>query len=218
MKETNPDPNNYEGEDVPLWEFYFYTINGQRLVTIDCNNANSKYQPNCWPVGENTYFGRRMLVSNGVHVLTDRWSRADVPREHDCSHSQVEPRDKDGNDLRLERGDRPRSRTARPKRAARLAVKAVAGYRANVPYAAGWILGRLAEGAAKFGIPHPKPAAVSTVRAHSGSRPSANPNPQPAPALNLLIWCRSTVVLPLDTPISTPSAIFPPVIYPRSKA
>jgi RHS repeat-associated protein len=72
MKETNPDPNNYEGEDVPSWEFYFYTINGQRLVTIDCNNANSKYQPNCWPVGENTYFGKKLLVSNGVYVVTDR--------------------------------------------------------------------------------------------------------------------------------------------------
>jgi RHS repeat-associated protein len=72
MKLTNPDPNNYEGEDNPLWEFYFYTINGQRLVTIDCNNANAQYQPNCWPVGENTYFGRRMLVSNGVYVVTDR--------------------------------------------------------------------------------------------------------------------------------------------------
>ena len=72
MKETNPDPNNYEGEDVPSWEFYFYTIDGQRLVTIDCNNANAQYQPNCWPVGENTYFGGKMLVSNGVYVVTDR--------------------------------------------------------------------------------------------------------------------------------------------------
>jgi len=72
MKETNPDPSNYEGEDIPSWEFYFYTINGQRLVTIDCNNANAQYQPNCWPVGENTYFGGKMLVSNGVYVVTDR--------------------------------------------------------------------------------------------------------------------------------------------------
>ena len=35
--------------------------------------------------------------------------------------------------------------------------------------------------------------------------------------LNLLIWYRSTVVLPLDIPISTPSAIFPPVIYRGTK-
>jgi len=72
MKETNPDPNNYEGQNNPLWEFYFYTINGQKLVTIDCNNANAQYQPNCWPVGENVYFGKRLLVSNGVYVVTDR--------------------------------------------------------------------------------------------------------------------------------------------------
>jgi RHS repeat-associated protein len=72
MKLTNPDPNNYAGEDDLLWEFYLYTINGQRLVTINCNNANAQYQPNCWPVGENTYFGGRMLVSNGVYVVTDR--------------------------------------------------------------------------------------------------------------------------------------------------
>jgi RHS repeat-associated protein len=72
MKETNPDPNNYEGEDNPLWEFYFYTITGQKLLTIDCDDANAKDQPSCWPVGENIYFGKRLLVSNGVYVATDR--------------------------------------------------------------------------------------------------------------------------------------------------
>jgi RHS repeat-associated protein len=72
MKETNPDPDDYEGEYNPLWEFYFYTINGQKLVTIDCNNANAQYQPNCWVVGENVYFKKKLLVSNGVYVVTDR--------------------------------------------------------------------------------------------------------------------------------------------------
>ena len=72
MKETKPDPDDYEGEWNPLWEFYFYAINGQRLVTIDCNNPNANYQPNCWVVGENVYFGKRLLVSNGVYVATDR--------------------------------------------------------------------------------------------------------------------------------------------------
>ena len=28
MKETNPDPYNYEGENNPSWEFYFYGITG----------------------------------------------------------------------------------------------------------------------------------------------------------------------------------------------
>ena len=72
MKETNPDPGNYEGLNNPFWEFYFYTITGQRLVTIDCNNANAQGQPNCWTVGENVYFGSKMLVSNGMYVVTDR--------------------------------------------------------------------------------------------------------------------------------------------------
>ena len=72
MKETNPDPGNYEGLNNPFWEFYFYTITGQRLVTIDCNNANAQGQPNCWTAGENVYFGNRMLVSNGLYVFTDR--------------------------------------------------------------------------------------------------------------------------------------------------
>ena len=47
-------------------------------------------------------------------------------------------------------------------------------------------------------------------------------DPQPAPpsalSANLLSYCRSTVVLPLDTSTPIPSAISPPVIYPRSKA
>ena len=28
MKETNPDPQGLEGENNPLWEFYFYSIHG----------------------------------------------------------------------------------------------------------------------------------------------------------------------------------------------
>jgi RHS repeat-associated protein len=64
--------SDYEGEWNPLWEFYFYAINGQRLVMIDCNNPNANYQPNCWVVGENVHFGKRLLVSNGVYVATDR--------------------------------------------------------------------------------------------------------------------------------------------------
>jgi RHS repeat-associated protein len=72
MKETNPDPNNYEGEYNPLWEFYFYSITGQRLVTMDCNNPNANPIPSCTVVGESLYFKEKMLVSNGVYVVTDR--------------------------------------------------------------------------------------------------------------------------------------------------
>ena len=72
MKETNPDPYNYEGEDNPSWEFYFYGIDGKRLVTMDCSNPNGNPLPSCWVVGENIYFKKKMLVSNGVNVVTDR--------------------------------------------------------------------------------------------------------------------------------------------------
>ena len=72
MKETNPDPNNYEGEYNPLWEFYFYTITGDRLATMDCNNPSGNPIPSCWVVGENVYFKKKQLVSNGVYVVTDR--------------------------------------------------------------------------------------------------------------------------------------------------
>jgi hypothetical protein len=72
MKETNPDPSNYEGEYNPAWEFYFYSITGQRLVTMDCSNPNGNPLPSCSVVGENVYFGKKLLVSNGVNVVTDR--------------------------------------------------------------------------------------------------------------------------------------------------
>ena len=41
MKETNPDPNNYEGDDFPAWPFYFYTITGQKLATYDGSSLSA---------------------------------------------------------------------------------------------------------------------------------------------------------------------------------
>jgi hypothetical protein len=72
MKESNPDDSDQEGEFNPQWEFYFYTITGQRLVTMDCVNPNSNPVPSCWVAGENAYFGKKLIVSNGVYVVTDR--------------------------------------------------------------------------------------------------------------------------------------------------
>jgi YD repeat-containing protein len=71
-KYSNPDPNDYENEWSPQWEFYFYTITGQRLVTMDCTQPDEDTPPNCWGAGENVYFGKKLLVSNGVYVVTDR--------------------------------------------------------------------------------------------------------------------------------------------------
>jgi len=72
MKETNPDPRNLNTGSNPTFEFYMYGITGQRLVTVDCNYSWQNPLPNCWVVGENVYFGRKLLVSNGVNVVTDR--------------------------------------------------------------------------------------------------------------------------------------------------
>jgi len=72
MKETNPDPRNLNTGSNPTFEFYMYGITGQRLVTVDCNYSWQNPVPNCWVVGENVYFGGKMLVSNGVSVVTDR--------------------------------------------------------------------------------------------------------------------------------------------------
>ncbi len=63
MKRTDPDPNNWSTGSQPLWEFYFYGITGQRLATVDCNNpSGNPALPGCWVVGENVYFGSKLLV------------------------------------------------------------------------------------------------------------------------------------------------------------
>ena len=58
-----------------MWEFYYYGITGQKLVTVSCPlDMTTMYPmaPNCTIVGENVYFGRRQLVSDGLTVVTDR--------------------------------------------------------------------------------------------------------------------------------------------------
>jgi len=45
MKEMDPDPYDIDGQYNPVWEFYFYGITGQRLVTMDCSNPNSNPLP-----------------------------------------------------------------------------------------------------------------------------------------------------------------------------
>jgi len=39
---------------------------------MDCNDPTAITLPSCWVVAENTYFGSKLLVSNGVYVVTDR--------------------------------------------------------------------------------------------------------------------------------------------------
>jgi YD repeat-containing protein len=71
----DPDPNNDEGESNPIWQYHFYGITGQRLATVECvPSGDPTYGafPYCTISGQNVYFGKKLLVSNGVTVVTDR--------------------------------------------------------------------------------------------------------------------------------------------------
>jgi RHS repeat-associated protein len=70
MTQTDADPNN--PDSTASWQFNFYGITGQRLVTLGCTNPSANPLPNCTVQGQNVYFGRKLLVSNGVTVVTDR--------------------------------------------------------------------------------------------------------------------------------------------------
>jgi RHS repeat-associated protein len=70
MQQTDPDP------DIPnsasSYQYNFYGITGQRLVTLGCTNPSANPLPTCTVQGQNVYYGRKLLVSNGVNVVTDR--------------------------------------------------------------------------------------------------------------------------------------------------
>jgi RHS repeat-associated protein len=74
MKDVNPDPNGQNGGPGytgGTWEFYFYGITGQKLMTTVCTY---------WPDGEldcsggssYLYFGSKLIQANGSLVVTDR--------------------------------------------------------------------------------------------------------------------------------------------------
>ena len=53
------------------WEFYFYGITGQKLVTIHCEfEVEGSNTPTC-RLNENLYFGSKMIKGNGT-TITDR--------------------------------------------------------------------------------------------------------------------------------------------------
>jgi RHS repeat-associated protein len=72
MKRTDPDPNSVDNGSSPSWQYNFYGIAGQRLVTLGCTNPSANPLPTCTVQGQNVYYGRKLLVSNGVNVVTDR--------------------------------------------------------------------------------------------------------------------------------------------------
>ena len=66
MKDVNADPgdNGYAGG---AWEFYFYSITGQKLMTLNCSTTN------CWLGGYNVHFGGKLVASQYRYpVVTDR--------------------------------------------------------------------------------------------------------------------------------------------------
>jgi RHS repeat-associated protein len=65
------DPNPYEDPD-PTYTYNFYGITGQRLATLTCNGSNYPSYPTCAITGQNVYFGKKLIVSGGVGVVTDR--------------------------------------------------------------------------------------------------------------------------------------------------
>ena len=74
-KRYDADPYGAGSGSAPVWEFYYYGITGQKLVTVSCPlDLTTMYPmaPNCTIVGENVYFGRKQLVSNGLTVARDR--------------------------------------------------------------------------------------------------------------------------------------------------
>jgi len=72
MKDANPDPYGYNGGPGytgGAWEFYFYGITGQKLVTASCDYSSGSL--GCTG-SNNVYFGGKLVESHWTAVVTDR--------------------------------------------------------------------------------------------------------------------------------------------------
>jgi RHS repeat-associated protein len=56
----------------PIYNYTFYGITGQKLAMVTCNGSNYPAYPTCAIVGQNVYFGKKLITAGGVNVLTDR--------------------------------------------------------------------------------------------------------------------------------------------------
>jgi RHS repeat-associated protein len=65
------DPTPYQGPN-PTYNYNFYGITGQKLAMLTCNGSNYPAYPTCAITGQNVYFGKKLIVSGGVNVVTDR--------------------------------------------------------------------------------------------------------------------------------------------------
>ena len=67
----NPDPE--DGTDTgsqPNYNFSFYAITGQKIATLICSGTYPAF-PSC-QISQNVYYGKKLIVSGGVTVVTDR--------------------------------------------------------------------------------------------------------------------------------------------------
>ena len=64
------NPNYYSPK--PNYSYTFYGVTGQKLATVTCNGSNYPAYPTCAIVGQNVYFGKKLITAGGVNVVTDR--------------------------------------------------------------------------------------------------------------------------------------------------
>jgi RHS repeat-associated protein len=80
MKDVNPDPNGVNqapGYANGAWEFYFYGVTGQKLMTAmisysPAGSGNLYWSPLSYNNKYYYYFGKKLIVANGSYVVTDR--------------------------------------------------------------------------------------------------------------------------------------------------
>jgi RHS repeat-associated protein len=69
MSGNDPTPDS---GPKPQYTYTFYGITGQALARLTCNGSNYPSYPTCAIVGQNVYFGGKLIVAGGVNVVTDR--------------------------------------------------------------------------------------------------------------------------------------------------
>jgi RHS repeat-associated protein len=69
MSGNDPTPDS---GPKPQYTYTFYGITGQALARLTCNGSNYPSYPTCAIMGQNVYFGGKLIVAGGVNVVTDR--------------------------------------------------------------------------------------------------------------------------------------------------
>ena len=74
MTGYDADPDSLGAGSDPIYTYNFYGVAGRKLATVSCNGYQSNGLPYCGmgASGQNVYFGRKLIVSGGVAVFTDR--------------------------------------------------------------------------------------------------------------------------------------------------